>query len=94
LSCIIIEALAKSIDPIVTGFSAVTYPDWESLFLNLNNTLKGKTTVCLDEFPYLIKNSPELPSVYKQFHIYQSGIHHLVLPPDGGVMALMEHQWR
>ena len=32
-----IEALAKSIDPIVTGFSAVTYPNWESLFLNLNN---------------------------------------------------------
>ncbi len=61
-----IEALAKSIDPIVTGFSAVTYPDWESLFLNLNNTIKSKTTVCLDEFPYLVKNSPELPSVLQK----------------------------
>ena len=61
-----IEALAKSIDLIVTGFSAVTYPDWESLFLNLNNTIKSKTTVCLDEFPYLVKNSPELPSVLQK----------------------------
>ena len=58
-----IEAFAKTIDQIVPGFSAVTYPTWESLFQNLNNTLKNSITICLDEFPYLVKNSPELPSV-------------------------------
>ena len=57
------EAFAKSIDKTVPGFSAVKYPGWEALFNNLNNTLKNKTTVCLDEFPYLVKNSPELPSI-------------------------------
>ena len=46
-----IDALAKSIDRIVPGFSAVTYPGWEALFQNLNNILKRKTTICLDEFP-------------------------------------------
>lgn len=77
-----IEAFAKSIDRIVPGFSAVTYPAWESLFQNLNNTLKNKTTVCIDEFPYLVKNSPELPSVlqnivdkklHEMFHIVLCG---------------------
>lgn len=77
-----IEAFAKSIDHIVPGFSAVTYPGWESLFQNLNNTLKNKTIVCLDEFPYLVKNSPELPSVlqnivdkklHEMFHIVLCG---------------------
>jgi AAA+ ATPase superfamily predicted ATPase len=58
-----IEAFAKRIDQIVPGFSAVTYPSWEVLFRNLENTLKVKTTVCIDEFPYLVKNSPGLPSV-------------------------------
>ena len=57
------EALAKSIDKTIPGFSAVKYPGWEALFNNLNNTLKNKTTLCLDEFPYLVKNSPELPSL-------------------------------
>ena len=58
-----IEAFAKRIDQIVPGFSALTYPAWEALFRNLENTLKIKTTICLDEFPYLVKTSPELPSV-------------------------------
>ena len=58
-----IEAFAKRIDQIVPGFSTLTYPAWEALFRNLENTLKIKTTICLDEFPYLVKTSPELPSV-------------------------------
>ncbi len=33
------EALAKSIDQVVPGFSSVTYPGWDALFRNLNNTL-------------------------------------------------------
>jgi len=32
----------------------------------LNNTLKKKTTLVLDEFPYLLKNSPEFPSVLQK----------------------------
>ncbi|HED08295.1 MAG TPA: ATP-binding protein [Ignavibacteria bacterium] len=58
-----IEAFAISIEKIVKGFSKLRYPDWDSLFHNLNNTLRQKTTICIDEFPYLVKNSPELPSL-------------------------------
>lgn len=58
-----IEAFAKSVEKIVTGFSKLKYPDWDSLFHNLKSTLNKKITICIDEFPYLVKNSPELPSL-------------------------------
>ena len=58
-----IEAFAKTIGKVVNGFSKLRYPDWDSLFHNLKNTLNQKLTICIDEFPYLAKNSPELPSV-------------------------------
>jgi len=58
-----IEAFAKTIGKLVNGFSKLKYPDWDSLFHNLQNTLKQKITICIDEFPYLVKNSPELPSL-------------------------------
>ncbi len=61
-----IAALAQSIENVIPGFSKVAYPDWESLFLNLNNILKNTITVCIDEFPYLVKNSPELPSILQK----------------------------
>lgn len=58
-----IEAFAKSIDKVVAGFSKLKYPDWNAVFINLKNTLHRPITVCIDEFPYLVKNSPELPSI-------------------------------
>lgn len=58
-----IEAFAKRIDEIVSGFSKLKYPDWDSLFHNLKNILNQRITICIDEFPYLVKNSPELPSL-------------------------------
>ena len=58
-----IEAFAKSIAEIVVGFSKLKYPGWDSLFQNLKNTLNQRITICIDEFPYLVKNSPELPSL-------------------------------
>ncbi len=58
-----IEAFANTVGKIINGFSKLKYPDWDSLFRNLQNTLNQKITICLDEFPYLVKNSPELPSL-------------------------------
>ena len=61
-----IAAVASTIEKIIPGFSKIIYPDWESLFTQLNHVLKKKTTLVLDEFPYLVKNSPELPSVIQK----------------------------
>lgn len=75
-----INALARQIELVIPGFSKPTYPDWESLFLNLNATLKSNIVLCLDEFPYLVKNSPELPSVLqKMLDDNEQRKYHLVL---------------
>lgn len=58
--------LAKVIGERINGFDKLTYPDWESLFINLNNSLKEPVTLCLDEFPYLVKSSPMLPSLLQK----------------------------
>lgn len=58
-----IEAFAKSLDKVVDGFSKLKYPDWNALLINLKHTLKQRIVICIDEFPYLVKNAPELPSI-------------------------------
>ncbi|MCM1168319.1 MAG: ATP-binding protein [Bacteroides sp.] len=42
------------------------YASWEDLFRILNSFTTQKFTFCLDEFPYMVKHSPELPSVLQR----------------------------
>jgi hypothetical protein len=58
--------LASAIGEKIEGFDSVVYPNWESLFINLNNVIKQTITICIDEFPYLVKNSNGLPSVIQK----------------------------
>ena len=58
--------MAKVISVVIPGFDKIIYPDWETLFDNLNVRLPKKITLCLDEFPYLVKSTPELPSVLQK----------------------------
>lgn len=57
------EALAKMISAIIQGFDKVMYPDWNVFFDTLNDRTTRKFTLCLDEFPYLVGGSSELPSI-------------------------------
>lgn len=50
----------------IDGFDKVIYPDWETLFRSLNNQLQEKITICLDEFPYMVKSCPALPSIIQK----------------------------
>ncbi|HOU01872.1 MAG TPA: ATP-binding protein [Candidatus Cloacimonadota bacterium] len=68
-----IKALSIRIDAMIPGFSVPMYPDWDSLFRSLNNALKSRIALIIDEFPYLVKNSPELPSVLQ--NIYDDKAH-------------------
>ncbi len=61
-----IEGLAKEIGLLYNGFSLPVYPDWESLLINLNKFLKKYDTLIVDEFPYLVKSNPELPSLLQK----------------------------
>ena len=75
-----IAALAKQVDKLVPGFSRPVYPDWESIFNNFNLAIKEPTTLCIDEFPYLVKNSPDLPSVIQKIVDKKDKLnHHFIL---------------
>lgn len=43
-----------------------SFSGWEELFLMLNRLTTEQFTLCLDEFPYMVKHSPELPSILQR----------------------------
>lgn len=42
------------------------FAGWEELLLMVNRLTEKQFTLCLDEFPYMVKHSPELPSVIQR----------------------------
>ena len=58
--------LAKVIAQVFPDFDKLTYPDWESIFRAVNYRTDKRFTLCLDEFPYLVEQSPALPSVLQK----------------------------
>ena len=58
--------LAKVIAQVFSDFDKLTYSDWESIFRAVNYRTDKRFTLCLDEFPYLVEQSPELPSVLQK----------------------------
>lgn len=58
--------LARVAAQVLPEFDKVTYPDWEALLRALNYRAEERFTLCLDEFPYLVEQSPELPSVLQK----------------------------
>ncbi len=51
---------------VIPGFANAIYPDWEALFRALNRQINQRIVVCLDEFPYLVKNCSALPSILQK----------------------------
>lgn len=73
-------SFAKEIGKIVDGFEHAVYPDWDSLFNSFQNSIPGKLIVCIDEFPYLIRMSPELPSVLQKIiDLKKNSNYHIIL---------------
>jgi AAA+ ATPase superfamily predicted ATPase len=66
-SALQIQALAREIAHRIPRFDGVTYPSWTALIQSLNAQVTGKLTLFLDEFPYLVQSSPDLPSVVQKF---------------------------
>ena len=57
-------ALAEDLQRLLPGFGEVVYPSWKALLDALRRQWPRKSHVLvLDEFPYLAKTAPELPSV-------------------------------
>lgn len=48
------------------GFDKVDYPDWESLFTQLNYRTTAHFSLCIDEFPFLVRVDATLPSILQK----------------------------
>ena len=61
-----IRLLAQTIANQIVGFDLVKYPSWEVLLTTLNQRINERICVTMDEFPYLVKSSPELPAIIQK----------------------------
>lgn len=60
------QLFANMVATRIDGFNKVAYPDWETLLRAMNNQLTHRITVCWDEFPYMVKSCPALPSILQK----------------------------
>ena len=74
-----IKSLAAEISRRIPGFDQVSYPSWEVLFNAVQNQAQRGTTLILDEFPYLVQKSPELPSILQKQIDNRKNTIHLVI---------------
>ena len=60
-------ALASEISRVVRGFDEAVYPSWDALLRSLAERTARRVSLFIDEFPYLVQTSSELPSVLQGF---------------------------
>lgn len=58
--------LAELISTKYKNFASAEYVGWEALFLHLNDLATEHFTLCLDEFPMLVRSDSSLPSVLQK----------------------------
>ncbi|MHB8973239.1 MAG: ATP-binding protein [Pirellulaceae bacterium] len=58
--------LALDIASVIPGFDRVAYPDWSALLDRWRKDAPAGACLILDEFPYLVLSSPELPSILQR----------------------------
>ncbi len=61
---------ARAISQALPGFADVTYPDWERLLSRLAGdatAVQFTGPIVIDELPYLVAGSPELPSILQRW---------------------------
>lgn len=82
-----------ALDQVLPGFSSVEYPDWTAFFFRLSReaSLAGfKGPIVIDELPYLISGSPELPSILQKFIDHQAKESGLILVLCGSSQHMMQ----
>ena len=73
-------ALAAAMADHLSGMGQVVYPDWASLFQRWWRDARPGSVLAIDEFPYLVRTSPEIPSLLqKLLDGGSAGSPHLVL---------------
>jgi len=85
--------LAKALAARLPAFDAVEYPDWRGLFDRLAADAKSRKfrgPLVLDELPYLVASSPELPSVLQAFVDHGAREARLALGLAGSSQRMMQ----
>ncbi len=59
-------ALAEETARLIPGFSDVTYPGWDELLRRFWREAPQRAVLALDEFPALVSQAPELPSLIQK----------------------------
>lgn len=84
---------AEAISHRLPGFSDVEYRDWRGLFSRLSaeaQRARFRGPVILDELPYLVAASPELPSVLQQWVDHEARTAKLVVALSGSSQRMMQ----
>lgn len=82
-----------AIDQALPGFADVEYPDWATLFARLakDSIFNGwRGPLIIDEFPYLVSASPELPSVLQRFIDHEAKKAKMYIALCGSSQRLMQ----
>ncbi len=61
-----LSLLQQAIASVYPSFTGMTFGSWEGVLLNFNEICRGGSTLVLDEFPYLVKACPSLPSTLQR----------------------------
>jgi len=75
------------------GFGDVDYPDWRSLLARLSAEARAsrwRGPIVLDEFPYLVLSSPEIPSVLQHWIDHDARQAGLVVAVAGSSQRMMQ----
>jgi len=84
---------AAAIATRLTGFADVDYPDWAALLTRLAREAgraRWRGPLVIDELPYLVSTSPELPSVLQRFIDHEAKTANLVVALAGSSQRMMQ----
>jgi AAA+ ATPase superfamily predicted ATPase len=85
--------LARAFAEVLPGFADVTYPDWERLFARLAADALARNfagPIVIDELPYLVAASPELPSVLQRWIDHDARRARLAVALAGSSQPMMQ----
>lgn len=85
--------LSLVLDQKLPGFSSVEYPDWGTLFSRLAKEAKianWRGPLVIDELPYLVESSPELPSIIQRFVDHEGKEVNFILALCGSSQRMMQ----
>ncbi|MBI2566862.1 MAG: ATP-binding protein [Candidatus Schekmanbacteria bacterium] len=87
------EQLSRAIEESFPGFASVVYPSWRSLLSRLAREAAARNwrgPLILDEIPYLVSTSPELPSVLQAWLDTEAQQARLIVAIAGSSQRMMQ----